>query len=557
MVDDSRFTELYSLSRIISSTLEPQEVLNLIIDAAVKITKATTGSLMLIDKDSGVLNIEVARGFSRRIVSKTKLKVGEGITGWVAKEGKSLLAPDVTKDAKYVKIDKNIKSELAVPLILEDEVIGVVNVDSTRASAFTNEDMEMLFTLASQSAKVIQNAQLYETLKKKVEELSALFEIGKIITGTLNLEKVLEIIVEKVSSLMNTKVSSLMLLDSDKDELVIKAVFGGSPDYAAKPNLTIENSLIGQVVKTKKPLMVLDVRKEKTYRYLDLAKKMNLCSLLSVPLVVKDKVIGVINTYTNTQRKFTPDEIQLLSSLADQSVIAIENARLYEHMIKLEEKIRESEKFGVLGEMAVEVAHEIRNPMTIVKMLFHSLAIPDKKDVAVIESELDRMNRIVTQFLDYAKGSKPEWQKVDINKAIENTLLLIDHRIIQQKITLKKVFAPLPLISCDPERIAQLFLNVFLNALDAMGNEEKLEIVTKNTDGFVQIKIKDSGSGIPESIKARIFQPFVTTKPKGLGLGLAIVHRIVEEHKGTIKVHTKLQKGTIFTISLPLETKKD
>ncbi|MDY6843347.1 MAG: ATP-binding protein, partial [Thermodesulfobacteriota bacterium] len=164
---------------------------------------------------------------------------------------------------------------------------------------------------------------------------------------------------------------------------------------------------------------------------------------------------------------------------------------------------------------------------------------------------------IVTQFLDYAKGSKPEWQKVDINKAIENTLLLIDHRIIQQKITLKKVFAPLPLISCDPERIAQLFLNVFLNALDAMGNEEKLEIVTKNTDGFVQIKIKDSGSGIPESIKARIFQPFVTTKPKGLGLGLAIVHRIVEEHKGTIKVHTKLQKGTIFTISLPLETKKD
>ena len=178
MVEKSRLTELYSLSRVISSTLEPQEVLNLIIDAAVKITRATTGSLMLIDTDSGVLNIEVARGFPPRVISETKLKIGEGVTGWVAKEGKPLLVPDVTKDGKYVKIDKDVKSELAVPLVLEDEVVGVVNVDSVRTSAFTHEDLELLSTLAGQSAKVIQNAKLYEALKRKVEELSALFEIG-------------------------------------------------------------------------------------------------------------------------------------------------------------------------------------------------------------------------------------------------------------------------------------------------------------------------------------------------------------------------------------------
>jgi len=231
MVENSRLTELYNLSRVISSTLEPQEVLNLIIDAAVKITKATTGSLMLIDRDSGILNIEVARGFPPRVVGDTKLKIGEGITGWVAKQGKPVLVPDVTRDKRYIKIDKDVKSELAVPLILEDEVIGVVNVDSTRASAFTQEDMELIFTLASQSAKIIQNAKLYETLKWRVEELSALFDIGKVITETLNLEKVLETIVEKASHLMNTKVSSLMLLNSGGDELVIKAVHGGGMDY--------------------------------------------------------------------------------------------------------------------------------------------------------------------------------------------------------------------------------------------------------------------------------------------------------------------------------------
>ncbi|PIX23944.1 MAG: histidine kinase [Deltaproteobacteria bacterium CG_4_8_14_3_um_filter_43_13] len=554
MVENSRLTELYNLSRVISSTLEPQEVLNLIIDAAVKITKATTGSLMLIDRDSGILNIEVARGFPPRVVSDTKLKIGEGITGWVAKQGKPVLVPDVTRDKRYIKIDKDVKSELAVPLILEDEVIGVVNVDSTRASAFTQEDMELIFTLASQSAKIIQNAKLYETLKWRVEELSALFDIGKVITETLNLEKVLETIVEKASHLMNTKVSSLMLLNSGGDELVIKAVHGGGMDYnTLKPNLKVDESLIGQVVRTKKPLMILDVRKEKGYRHLDLAKKVGLCSLLSVPMMVKERIIGVINTYTAAQHRFTSEEIQLLSSLADQSAIAIENARLYEQMIGLEERIRETEKLGVLGEMAIEVAHEIRNPLTIVKMLFHSLSIPDKKDATIIENELDRMNRIVTQFLNYARGEKPEQQKMDINQVLENTLLLVEHRLSQQRMKLKKTLLPLPSISCYPEKTAQLFLNLFLNAIDAMEDGGELEVSSEAIGGFIQVKIKDSGSGIPESIKERIFQPFVTTKAKGLGLGLAIVHRVVEEHRGKIEVDSTPDIGATFTVSLPIE----
>lgn len=552
MVEKNRLTELYSLSRVISSTLEPQEVLNLIIDVAVKITRATTGSLMLIDTDSGVLNIEVARGFPPRVVSDTKLKIGEGVTGWVAKEGKPLLVPDVTRDGKYIKIDKDIKSELAVPLIIEGEVIGVVNVDSTRTSAFTHEDMELLSTLAGQSGKIIQNAKLYEALKRKVAELSALFEIGKVITGTLNLEEVLEVIVEKASYLMDTRVSSLMLLNEDGDELVIKAVHGGGADYTIKPDLRVDESLIGRVVQTRKPLMVLDVRKEKRYKHLDVAKKVGLCSLLSVPLMLKGDVIGVINTYTAILHKFTADEIQLLSSLADQSAIAIENARLYEQMIGLEEKIREAEKSGVLGEMAIEVAHEIRNPLTIVKMLFHSLPISDKKDVEVIESELDRMNRIVTQFLDYARGGKPELQNSDINQILDNTLLLVEHRISQQKVRLKKAFSPLPLILCDAEKIAQLFLNLSINAIDAMEGEGELWISTNTKGNFIEVRVQDTGSGISPSIRDNIFQPFVTTKPKGLGLGLAIVHRVVEQHKGKIEVETLTGKGTTFTVSLPI-----
>ena len=556
MVEKSRLTELYSLSRIISSTLEPQEVLNLIIDAAVKLTRATTGSLMLIDRDSGVLNIEVARGFSPRVVKDTKLKIGEGVTGWVAKEGKAILVPDVTKDGKYVNIDKDIRSELAVPLILEDEVIGVLNVDSRRISAFTHEDMELLSTLASQSAKIIQNSKLYHALKQKVEELSALFEIGKIITRTLNLQEVLESIVEKASSLMNTKVSSLMMVDAGGDELVIKAVHGGGEEYRLKPNLKVHESLIGQVLHTKKPLTVLDVREEKGYKHLEMAMNLGLCSLLSVPLTVKGRVIGVINTYTADRHKFTQDEIRLLSSLADQSAIAIENARLYEQMMDLEDRIRESEKLGVLGEMAIEVAHEIRNPLTIVKMLFHSLSIPDKKDAAVIETELDRMNRIVTQFLNYAREEKLKRHEVNIGQLLDSTLLLVEHRLSQQRIRVNKSFQSLPTINGDPERITQLFLNILLNAIDAMGDGGQLEVSSETDEGFVKVRIKDSGSGIPDPIRDKVFQPFVTTKEKGLGLGLAIVQRIVQEHRGKIEMETRQNNGTTFTIHLPVKAEE-
>ncbi|MDY7033939.1 MAG: GAF domain-containing protein [Thermodesulfobacteriota bacterium] len=556
MVEKSRLTELYSLSRIISSTLEPQEVLNLIIDAAVKLTRATTGSLMLIDRDSGVLNIEVARGFPPRVVKDTKLKIGEGVTGWVAKEGKAILVPDVAKDGKYVNIDKDIRSELAVPLILEDEVIGVLNVDSRRISAFTHEDMELLSTLASQSAKIIQNSKLYHALKQKVEELSALFEIGKIITRTLNLQEVLESIVEKASSLMNTKVSSLMMVDAGGDELVIKAVHGGGEEYRLKPNLKVHESLIGQVLHTKKPLTVLDVREEKGYKHLEMAMNLGLCSLLSVPLTVKGRVIGVINTYTADRHKFTRDEIRLLSSLADQSAIAIENARLYEQMMRLEDRIRESEKLGVLGEMAIEVAHEIRNPLTIVKMLFHSLSIPDKKDAAVIESELDRMNRIVTQFLDYAREEKPKRHEVNIGQLLDSTLLLVEHRLSQQRIRVNKSFQSLPTINGDPERITQLFLNILLNAIDAMGDGGQLQLSSETDEKLATVKIKDTGPGIPDSIRDKVFQAFVTTKEKGLGLGLAIAQRIVQDHRGKIEMETGQNNGTTFTIHLPIKTEE-
>lgn len=399
-----------------------------------------------------------------------------------------------------------------------------------------------------------EERELYEALRRKADELSTLFNISKIITGSLNLEEVLKQVVEEASHLMNTKICSLMLLNDEETELAIKAVHGGSSDYVQKPPLRVEESLVGQVVKNKKPLIVLDVLKERGYKHLDLARREGLCSLLSVPLMVKGKVIGVINTYKSTQHEFTEEEVQLLSSLADQSAIAIENARLYERMIALEEEIRRVEKLGVLGELAMEVAHEIRNPLTIIKMLLYTLPTGDRKDLTIVEDEIDRINRIITQFLEYARSKGPQRQEVDINQVLDHNLSLVSHRLSRQRIRLAQEIDPsLPRLMGDPDKMGQAFLNLILNAVEAMPGGGTLLVLTRKTGQFIQVQITDSGPGISPAIKDRIFLPFVTTKEGGLGLGLSIVRRIIEEHKGNILVDTQEGHGTTFTIKLPLD----
>lgn len=392
-------------------------------------------------------------------------------------------------------------------------------------------------------------------MTERTNELSALFNVAQSITGALNVEEVLRQVVREAAHLMNTKICSLMLLNDDRTELAIQAVYGGGPQYIQRPNLRVDESLIGQVVRTGRPLTVLDVRRETRYRSINLALQEGLCSLLSVPLTVRGKTIGVLNTYKSTQHHFTDDETQLLSSLADLAAIAIDNARLYESLIALEERIRRMDKLGVLGELAVGVAHEIRNPLTIIKMLFHGLQVSnaeDREDITIIRDEIERMNGMVTRFLDYARPSQPVQEDVDINHILGDTLRLVEHRIRGQQVQVQRSLAPLPPLQADPEKIQQVFLNLFLNALDAMPTGGTLQILTWPKEStWIQIQIRDSGSGIPPDIRDSLFLPFVSRKEGGLGLGLSIVQRIIEEHRGTIRVESEKRLGSTFIIDLP------
>src|SRR5665213_4076583 len=471
-----RLNLLYQVSNVIHSTLDSQEALQLIVSEAVRLMNAGSGSVVLINPTSNLMEISASQnlpGTARRL----QLRVGEGITGWVARHGKPARVGDVTQDARYVAARRGVKSELAVPLEVNGETRGVINVDSDRVDAFSAEDQDLLEQLAVQAAKVIQNTWLYEQLRLKVHLFESLSSVSRTINSTLNLDEALRVITREACELMRARMCSLMMLDESREWLDLRASFGAGAAYIKKPCLSVEESFLGVVARRKKPLQIANVQTSSRYQNVDVARREGLISLLSVPLLFAGQSIGTLNVYTSRLYNFSNEEIKILGALAELSAIAIEKARLYERIVDVEEQLRQNEKLSALGLLAAEVAHEIRNPLTVLKMLYHSLNLefrpgdPRVKDDAILREKMDHLNKIVEQVLDFARSTEPKLMPVNVNQLLDDMALLIRHKLRNQQIHFLRRLAPdLPEIMADPAQLAQAFLNLTLNAVEAMPN---------------------------------------------------------------------------------------
>jgi signal transduction histidine kinase len=562
-----RLSLLYQVGNIIHSTLEPQEALGLILEQAVGLMRATSGSMVLINPTNGLLEIHASKGLPPG-ATELKLRLGQGITGWVARSGKPARVGDVKQDPRYVEVRADVRSELAVPLEVEGEVRGVLNVDADRTDAFSAEDQELLEGLAVQAAKVIHNTWLYEQLRLKARLFESLASVSRTINSTLNLDDALSVITREACTLMQARMCSLMLLDETGEWLDLLASFGAGPAYIQKPRLSLEESLIGIVVRRKKPLQVENVQKSSRYQNMDVARREGLVALLSVPLLFAGEAIGALNVYTGEPYSFSNEEIRILSALAELSAVAIEKARLYERVVDVEEQLRQNEKLSALGLLAAEVAHEIRNPLTVMKMLYHSLNLkfpagdPRAKDARIIDEKIDHLNKIVEQVLDFARTTEPELRPVNANEVLDELGLLVRHKLKNQNIKLVRELDPdLPAINGDAAQLEQAFLNLILNAVEAMPKGGTLTITSRpvatarsrSRPTHVRLDFKDTGQGITEEQRRRAFNSVLhTTKPRGTGVGLAIVGRVIETHRGKVKIKSRPGEGTVVSVILPV-----
>jgi signal transduction histidine kinase len=555
----ARLELLYQVSKVIHSTLDQEEALRLILREAIRVTRASSGSVVLMNPTNGFLEIQAAEGLPDA-AKQLKLRAGEGITGWVARHGKPARVGDVTADSRYVMVQPAVRSELAVPLEVQGEVRGVVNVDSDRKDAFTHADEELLQGLAVEAARVIHNTWLYEQLRLKADLFETLVSVGQTINSAINVDEALKVIAREATQLLSAKMSSLLLLDETRQWLDLRASFGAGQPYIDKPRLSVEESLVGIVVRRKKPLAVENVQISSRYQNVELARSEGLVSLLSVPLVYREQAIGALNIYTGEPHSFSNEETRIGLALAELSALAIEKARLYERVVDMEEHLRQSEKLSALGLLAAEVAHEIRNPLTVMKMLYHSLNLnfegsdPRARDASIISEKMDLLNRIVEQILDFARSTEPQLSPVNINDLLEKLALLTRHKLQNQNITLERhLDAELPAIMADASHLEQAFLNLTLNAVEAMPEGGTLTIRTKRVKANAVLEFQDTGHGMTHEQQRRAFGSLLkTSKRGGTGLGLAIVARVIEAHRGTVTIDSQPGRGTTMRIELPL-----
>jgi len=568
MPHHERLQLLYQVSNVIHSTLDSQEALQLIVSEAVRLMNASSGSVVLINPTSGFLEISASQNLPGA-ARKLKLRVGQGITGWVARNGKPARVGNVAQDPRYVAARRGVKSELAVPLEVNGETRGVINVDSDRADAFTADDQALLEQLAVQAAKVIQNTWLYEQLRLKVHLFESLASVSRTINSTLNLDEALRAITREASVLMSARMCSLMMLDENREWLDLRASYGAGEAYIKKPRLSVEESLLGVVVRRKKPLQVADVQASSRYQNVEVARREGLISLLSVPLLFAGQAIGTLSVYTGRPYNFSNEEIRILSALAELSAIAIEKARLYERIVDVEEQLRQNEKLSALGLLAAEVAHEIRNPLTVMKLLYHSLDLkfpasdPRAKDARIIDAKIEHLNKIVEQVLDFARTTEPKLAPVNLNELVDELGLLVRHKLANQNVRLiRDLQSDLLLVMGDAPQLEQAFLNLILNAAEAMPDGGTLTIKSREIrlprtsaqPTHIAVEFKDNGKGMSAELQKRAFTAVLsTTKAKGTGLGLAIVGRIIETHRGTLQIKSKIGRGTGITITLPVK----
>ena len=564
-ISPGQLRRLYQVSKVIHSTLDQQEALDLIVREAVGLVNATSGSVVLINPIDGFLEIQAAYGLSAG--AKLKLRVGEGITGWVAQQGKSAIVPDVSADKRYVPVHEHTRSELAVPLEINGVLSGVVNVDSDKPSAFDENDLALLTELASQAALVIHNAFLYEKSLIRANLFESLITVGQAINSAVDLDEALAAITREAASLMNAKTCALQLLDESGNHLTLVASHGAGEAYLNNPGVDIAESFVGSVVNLKKPLQIENVQTSNAYQQQDIAREEGLVAMLSIPLEFGGNAIGTLNVYKEETYVFSNDEIHIATALAELSALAIEKARLLERIVESEELLRQNEKLSALGLLAGEVAHEIRNPLTVLKMLYHSLGLefpeddPRAEDVRIMGEKMDHLNTIVEQILTFARNAEPSFKPTDINKLIDDLRILVRRKMAQQNVELEiQLEDNLPTVKADGPQFSQVFLNLTLNALEAMPNGGSLTIESRTIQlskgvaapTHVRIEFRDTGCGMDTESRERAFTSLLnTSKPDGAGLGLAIVGRIVESHGGRIKIKPS-DSGTTFSILLPL-----
>ena len=331
---------LHQISNIVSSNLSLEKMLEELIGLAVEVTSCDACLVYLVDHVTNEIVLRASQLPHAAEIGHIRMKMGEGITGWVAQHKSVVALPaNASADGRFKSFsalpEDTYQAFLSVPLISNGELIGVINIHHRPKYTHSPDEIALVSFIGEQMGGAIAKSRLEQRSESAARRMEALAGLARTMSEDNYLDRILQAISEMMAETLDSPVCSIMLVDEDRRELVISAARCSSPDYLHRMPLKIEDSLIGRVVREGRPIMVPNVVEEKQYRYPELARKTGLASLLSVPLVTREKVIGTINIYTREARPFTDDEMGFVNVVAGQAAIAIENARLMSETLEM------------------------------------------------------------------------------------------------------------------------------------------------------------------------------------------------------------------------------
>ena len=498
---DERNAEGEALRRVgeaVGALFNIEEMLQVVTGIAVQVTSTDSSQVYLMNetRDELILRAVDEESAAQGVIGKVRLKVGEGLAGWVAQHKEAAaVSHHAFQDSRFKLVpeleEHRFQSMLSVPLIYRNDVIGVINVRTLKEHTYTQTQVRLLQSIASQIAGAVENSRQYRKMERRASQLSTLSEVSKTITSDLYLEEILQLIVAATAKSMNFKITTLMLVDEERGELVIKATQSKSKEYKHKPNIKIGESIAGKAIVEKRTITVSDVRRAPDYKFPDIAKREGLCAMAAVPLQVKGKIIGVLNCYTEKPHNFTDEEIIFLTALGNHAAIAIEHAKL---MVKS----------AIIQEMHHRVKNNLQQVASLLRLQMHYAG-----ERTVEQVLRESLNRILAIASVHELLAREDLDIISVKQIAESILAATKQSIVgpHKQITMTVEGPDILLASSQATSLALILNEVVQNAIEhgfPDGYDEGSILIALHEDPReVELKVSNDGKPVPEGFDVR------------------------------------------------------
>ena len=565
---------------------DPETVLTTVADSARRLCRSDAAQFYLLDDDR-VFHLSKAVGVSDEAmayIAEHPMPLDrETLAGRVALDQRAQQIDDVVADPEYGRLDlqrvAGFRTTMGAPLVVDDEVVGALVLWRNEVSPFAEREMSIVTAFAGQAALAINGVRLVQELQagraeltRRVDQLEALSEVGEAVSSSLDADEVLRTIVSVAVELTGTDGGSLMEYDEESQLFSVRTAFGTSPhvlDALRGSRIHIDETLVGRACISRTPLQVEDLAVAERDSHLSVLYSAGWRSVVAVPMVRSDRVVGALVVRRMTPGAFSDETCDLIAAFANQSAIALTNARLYQQLELQSAELAEASQHK--SEFLASMSHELRTPLNAVigfsevllERMFGDINDRQEDYLRDILSSGRHLLALLNDVLDLSKVEADQMEldpsDFSVTEALSYALSMVRERALDHRVALRlDVDDAVGLVRADELRFKQILLNLLSNAVKFTPDGGSVEVRVLAAHGNLEVTVSDTGIGIAPEDQERIFDSFqqggrTARKTEGTGLGLTLTRRIVELHGGRLWVKSELGHGSTFGFSIPLE----